>query len=374
MKKKNGFEMLENAEDNIVEHLSSVPVLGKDEKERMLRMSIKKYKGKDTEGADEITGNDGVSEKDDREQEVKTVEFRRKPDWIFILSAAACFAVVTGIFGLRFFKDKGDMDDIYAGNTVTTIAETSEPGMSAEITDTETSAVAVTSVITESTYVSYSTVSESDAALKETVTEEQVTPAETTVTLPEETTVTDEVVTTKPDPWKEDPEAYAEELYKDEIVRVMSEYGNNISELKYSLYNLYAPSGTDEPDVKELIFYYGTCSADTTGYIYTVRNGELIQFDKTAGGGHTIFYEDLNDGCLVAEESWMAVTILTWYRFEGDELVTVKEEEFETMYMSADEQKEKLESYNLREIVFAGYYMGDNTSHEWLRDDIDFNA
>ena len=70
----------------------------------------------------------------------------------------------------------------------------------------------------------------------------------------------------------------------------------------------------------------------------------------------------------------MAVTILTWYRFEGDELVTVKEEEFETMYMSADEQKEKLESYNLREIVFAGYYMGDNTSHEWLRDDIDFNA
>ena len=386
MKKENGFDMLENADDNTVERLSLVPVLGKDEKDRMLRMSMKKYNEKAGEETDQITGNDAGPERDEHEHEVMTVQFRRKPDLMFILSAAACFAIVTGIFGLRFFRDKGDKIDFNAENTVTTIVETSEPDRNIVVTEigtsetdmstvaTDTLIVTVTSEITESTSASDGKSSESEAVQKESVTEKQVIPAETTVTLPVETTVTEKEVTDKPDPWKEDPEAYAEELYKDEIARVKSEYGDRLSSLNYFLYDLDVTSGTDEPDVRELILYYGTCSADTNGYIYTVRNGELIRFDKTVGGGHTTFYEDLNDGCLVANESWMAVTALEWYRIEGDELVTVKEEKFETMYMSEDEQKEKLESYNLREIVFAGYSMGDNSSHEWLRDDIDFNA
>ena len=364
MKKENGFDMLENADDNTVERLSSIPVLGKDEKDRMLRMSMKKYNEKAGEETDQITGNDAGLERDGHEHEVMTVQFRRKPDLMFILSAAACFAIVTGIFGLRIFRDKGDRIDFNAENTVTTIAETSETDMSTVAADTETLIVTVTSGITESTSASDGKSSESEAVQKENVTEKQVTPAETTVTLPVETTVTEKEVTDKPDPWKEDPEAYAEELYKDEIARVKSEYGDRLFSFKYFLYDLDVTSGTDEPDVRELILYYGTCSADTNGYIYTVRNGELIRFDKTAGGGHTTFYEDLNDGCLVANESWMAVTALEWYRIEGDELVTVKEEKFETMYMSADEQKEKLESYNLREIVFTGYYLDDDTSNE----------
>ena len=41
MKEKREFDMLENADDRTVELLSGVPVLTKDEKERMLTMSMK---------------------------------------------------------------------------------------------------------------------------------------------------------------------------------------------------------------------------------------------------------------------------------------------------------------------------------------------
>lgn len=90
MKEMRGFDMLDNADDKTVDLLSEVPVLTKEEKERMLAMSKKKLDTMNRESNINIS-NDEV--------EVSGVERYKRPKWQMFTSAAACLLLLGGIAG-----------------------------------------------------------------------------------------------------------------------------------------------------------------------------------------------------------------------------------------------------------------------------------
>ena len=88
MKENREFDMLENADDKTVELLSGVPVLTKEEKERMLAMSKKKL--------DRMNREKNISANNDGD-EVSGVERYNRPKWHKFATAAACLLLVGGI-------------------------------------------------------------------------------------------------------------------------------------------------------------------------------------------------------------------------------------------------------------------------------------
>lgn len=90
MKENREFDMLENADDRTVEFLSEVPVLTKEEKERILAMSKKKL--------DKMNRERHIKVNDD-DYQVSGVERYNKPKWQTFASIAACLLLVGGITG-----------------------------------------------------------------------------------------------------------------------------------------------------------------------------------------------------------------------------------------------------------------------------------
>lgn len=93
MKEMHGFDMLDNADDKTVDLLSEVPVLTKEEKERMLAMSKKKL--------DKMNRESNININND-ELEVSGVERYKRPKWQIFTSAAACLLLVGGIVGTTY--------------------------------------------------------------------------------------------------------------------------------------------------------------------------------------------------------------------------------------------------------------------------------
>ena len=85
--------MLDNADDKTVELLSEVPVLTKEEKERMLAMSKKKL--------DKMNRESNINISND-ELEVSGVERYKRPKWQIFTTAAVCLLLVGGIGGTVF--------------------------------------------------------------------------------------------------------------------------------------------------------------------------------------------------------------------------------------------------------------------------------
>ena len=90
MKENREFDMLENADDRTVELLSEIPVLTKEEKERMLAMSKKKVEKMNRESNIKINNDD---------YQVSGVERYHRPKWHAFASAAACMLLISGIGG-----------------------------------------------------------------------------------------------------------------------------------------------------------------------------------------------------------------------------------------------------------------------------------
>ena len=90
MKEMRGFDMLDNADDKTVDLLSEVPVLTKEEKERMLAMSKKKLDTMNRESNINIS-NDEV--------EVSGVERYKRPKWQMFTSAAHFLLILGGSGG-----------------------------------------------------------------------------------------------------------------------------------------------------------------------------------------------------------------------------------------------------------------------------------
>ncbi|MBR5684215.1 MAG: hypothetical protein IKW96_13255 [Ruminococcus sp.] len=119
MKENREFDMLENADDKTLELLSEVPVLTKEEKERLLAMSKKKLDKMNRESNININ-NDGY--------EVSGVERYHRPKWHAVASVAACMLLVCGIGGTVFTlnKNRNAIKTPFSdSDTVSTVGSTS---------------------------------------------------------------------------------------------------------------------------------------------------------------------------------------------------------------------------------------------------------
>ncbi|MBR4626846.1 MAG: hypothetical protein IKO47_03975 [Ruminococcus sp.] len=123
MNKEREFNMLENADDKTVELLAEVPVLTKEEKERMLSMSKNK--------ADRMKRERNIST-NTAEEQVSGVERYNRPKWKTFASMAACVALVGGIAGTVFVIGKSGRND--SGSKV--MAQVTDEGTS-EVTTVE---------------------------------------------------------------------------------------------------------------------------------------------------------------------------------------------------------------------------------------------
>ena len=103
MKEKREFDMLENADDKTVELLSGVPVLTKDEKERMLTMSMKKL--------DKMNREANISNNNEYIEASGVERYKKRPKWQAFASVAACMVLVGGIGGTLFALNKSNNND-----------------------------------------------------------------------------------------------------------------------------------------------------------------------------------------------------------------------------------------------------------------------
>lgn len=103
MKEKREFDMLENADDKTVELLSGVPVLTKDEKERMLTMSMKKL--------DKMNREANISNNNEYIEASGVERYKKRPKWQAFASVAACMILVGGIGGTLFALNKSNNND-----------------------------------------------------------------------------------------------------------------------------------------------------------------------------------------------------------------------------------------------------------------------
>ncbi len=103
MKEKREFDMLENADDKTVELLSGVPVLTKDEKERMLTMSMKKL--------DKMNREANISNNNEYIEASGVERYKKRPKWQAFASVAACMVLVGGIGGTLFALSKSNNND-----------------------------------------------------------------------------------------------------------------------------------------------------------------------------------------------------------------------------------------------------------------------
>lgn len=103
MKEKREFDMLENADDRTVELLSGVPVLTKDEKERMLTMSMKKL--------DKMNREANISNNNEYIEVSGVERYKKRPKWQAFASVAACMVLVGGIGGTLFALNKSNNND-----------------------------------------------------------------------------------------------------------------------------------------------------------------------------------------------------------------------------------------------------------------------
>lgn len=99
MKENREFDMLENANDNEVEHLAEIPVLTKKEKKRMLKMSKNKL--------------NKMNRESNIEKQVSGVEQYKRPKWYTFASVAASVVLVGGIVSTAIFLHRnGQVPDI----------------------------------------------------------------------------------------------------------------------------------------------------------------------------------------------------------------------------------------------------------------------
>ncbi len=269
MEKKQGFDMLENADDKTMGRLSEINVLSAEEKARMFRASKEKYNqilGKEEVS---VTGNDEGAE------EMKIVEVKRKPQWMAFLAAAACLAVVCGIFKTGLHRgNTEDPDVLDAGSPVTSAVVTSQT--EAADTDNAVSETAVTAKqvivnVTGTPATSAETVkAESKAAEIETqaaaeteaVTEKKESTTEEKNEVTAETTAVTE---------KSETTATGEDLYKEQIRLLWETIEGGNKTLEYTLFDV------NHDGVRELFVKYGESASSCSVLGYTLQNdGTLL--------------------------------------------------------------------------------------------------
>lgn len=136
MRKDQGFDMLDNADDKTIERLSAVPVLTGREKERILKMSKDKLRRRYRDN--------------NIEEEVSGVEKYSRPKWYSFAALAASFVLVCGIVGTGVLVSRnGAAPDpekpqlaTASSTTATTISTATEKTSATNKSESKTTAIA----------------------------------------------------------------------------------------------------------------------------------------------------------------------------------------------------------------------------------------
>ena len=156
MRKDQGFDMLENADDRTIERLSEVPVLTEKEKERILKMSKDKLKRR--------------YRTENIEAGVSGVETYRRPKWYSFAALAASLVLVCGIVGTGVLMNRNGMAPDENENKLPKAAVTtsSVPGTTTAGTVTTAKAETKTTAANENNTVD-TVVSPADTSLSATL-------------------------------------------------------------------------------------------------------------------------------------------------------------------------------------------------------------
>lgn len=140
--------MLENADDKTVELLAEVPVLSKDEKERMLAMSKKKL--------DMMNRENNIVNNNDEDQ-VSGVERYNRPKWHKFATMAACLVLVGGLAGTVFALGRSEKKSEKDSKPMTKVTSTVTGTVSTTAGENTTQAQATTALFEGETEVPYLT-------------------------------------------------------------------------------------------------------------------------------------------------------------------------------------------------------------------------
>lgn len=186
MNKNDKFRCFENADDDFIEKLSDTPIISNSEKERMFKMSMKRFNTMDKGESDVKETVYGDS--------VEGVEKYKRPKWyVSYMTTAACMVLIAGIAVTAFL-----MNDNNDGNPAVTDPAVLSTQSTENSTTTETALTsATTSAADVVTGTSVSTTSVTSETTKDSVTETTAVPdksvtSETTTDSATETTAVPE--------------------------------------------------------------------------------------------------------------------------------------------------------------------------------------
>lgn len=360
MSKKQGFDMLENADEKTMGRLSEIKVLSAEEKARMFRASKEKY--------NQMLGKAEVSVGDNEDrgtEEMKIVEVNRKPEWMAFLSAAACVAVICGILGFSLLHGNTELpDDINAGVPVTSVAVTSktEPA-GTDDTSPETTALTAEPVIVNVTETAVSASAENLKAESKAVSEReaQITEAPAAVTENKETTAEEKhEVTAETAVITEEPETLAlgESLYKTEIEHLWQSIENDDKTLEYTLFDV------DHDGVRELFVKYGDYAYNCRFAGFTLKKDGrelciLDHFDMIPADG--LFARDTSTDEFVIATTRNGDRFLYWYELDDVSMVIAQEKYSEA---GADKGRDGV-SESIVYLDTAGLYCTDGVTYSY---------
>ncbi len=322
MNKNDKFRCFENADDDFIEKLSDTPIISNSEKERMFKMSMKRFNTMDKGKSDVKETVYGDS--------VEGVEKYKRSKWyVSYMTTAACMVLIVGIAVTAFLMNNNDENPAVTDPAVLSTQSTEDSAT------TETTSISTTSVTTSAADVVSGTSVSTTSVVSETNTDsviENTTAPDTSVT---SETTTDSITENTAEP-ETTVSAYEQELidkaqtlfetacenywmyrYHPPFDFIDPEYDENGNIIGGSWNWKYTETGEDlgyiikNPEIKSiddvLEEYYKTFSDRYTDDIreyYKEYNGNVYLY--TGGRGHNISYKDSH--------------VSEFQRIEGDEI------------------------------------------------------
>lgn len=314
MNKNDKFRCFENADDDFIEKLSDTPIISNAEKERIFKMSMKRFNNMN-KGKSEITETIyGDS--------VEGVEKYKRPKlYVPYMSAVACMVLVAGIAVTAFLMNNNN-DENPAVNDPVVLSTQSTETTSTSATTSVTAVVSGTSVSTTSITSKKSTAyaNKTTAAPDKSVTSEiTMNPVTETITVPETTISAEEkeLIDKAQTLFETACENYWMYRYHPPFDFMDDEYDENGNLIGKNWNWKYKENGEalgyiiKNPDIKsvdDVVEEYNETFSDRypddIREYYNEYNGNVYLF--TGGRGHNISYKDSR--------------VSEFQRIEGDEI------------------------------------------------------
>ena len=323
MNKNDKFRCFENADDDFIEKLSDTPSISNSERERMFKMSMKRYNTMDKGESDVKETVYGDS--------VEGVEKYKRPKWyVSYITTAACMVLVAGIAVTAFLMKNNNDKNPAVNDPVVLSTQTTENSVITETTSISTTSattaaadiVTITSVSTTSISLETTThsVTENIDAPDTSVISEITTDSVTETTVVPETTISAEemeLIDKAQDFFETACETYWMYRYTPPFDIADDKYDENGNVIGKEYNWQFKENGEDlgylikNPEIKSiddvLEEYYKTFSErypDNIRDYYNEYNGNVYLF--TGGRGHNISYKDSR--------------VSEFLRIEGDEI------------------------------------------------------